>query len=139
MSGPFLLDTNVLSELVRPQPAASVVEFVESLEEPWTSSLTLHELTYGAERLRDAARRARLLAWLASVEARFAGWTVAVDGKVAAAAGRMRAAAESRGCACDPIDSLIAACAMSVGATLATRNARHFEPLGVPVFDPWEP
>ena len=138
MNGPFLLDTNVLSELVRPKPAAKVVQFVESVQEPWISSLTLHELTYGSERVRDAARRAKLLAWLVAIEARFSGWTVAVDAQVAATAGRMRAAAESRGHVCDPVDSLIAACAVSVGATLATRNLKHFEPFGISVLDPWE-
>jgi len=56
---------------------------------------------------------------------------------VADVAGRLRAAASARGRPIDPVDALIAASALVCGATVATRNVRDFEPLGVEIVDPW--
>ena len=133
-----LLDTNVLSELVRPKPDAKVVSFVRAQTDPYISALTLHELTYGAERAPQPARRAKLIAWVSSLRAQFAGRIVPVAEDIAAEAGRLRDAAESQGRPTDAIDALIAASALARGATVATRNTRDFEPLGVPVIDPWQ-
>jgi len=135
-----LLDTNVLSELVRPEPDDRVTAYVRGLEAPLLSVLTLHELTFGAARVRDPARRERLAAWLDTVRTRFAGRVVEIDSDVAEVAGRIRAMADHAGRptdAIDAIDALIAACAMVRGAAVATRNVRDFEPLGVAVIDPW--
>jgi predicted nucleic acid-binding protein len=132
-----LLDTNVLSELVKPQPDARVSAFVAAQTDPFVSVITLHELTWGAERAPNRARRAKLLAWIASVRAHFAGRLVDVDAETAEHGGRLRAAAAAQGCVVDAIDSLIAASALSRGAVVATRNVKDFEPLGVTVIDPW--
>lgn len=134
---PVLLDTNVVSELVRPAPNDRVVAFVRGLDAPMLSSLTLHELVYGAARVDDVARRERLSAWIDTVRARFAGRIVDVDADVAEVAGRLRAVGDRSGRATDPLDALIAACALVRGASVATRNVRDFEPLGVAVIDPW--
>ena len=132
-----MLDTNVLSELVRPQPDERVTAYVRGLESPLLSVLTLHELTFGAARIRDTGRRERLALWIDTVRARFAGRIVDVDADVAEVAGRLRALADHAGRPTDPIDALIAACAMVRGAAVATRNVHGFEPLGVEVIDPW--
>jgi toxin FitB len=132
-----LLDTNVLSELVRPRPDAKVTAFVRAQDDPYISALTLHELTYGAERAPAPDRRAKLIAWIASVRAQFTGRIVAVDADVAAEAGRLRAAAEAQGRPSEAVDALIAASALARGATVATRDTGGFEPLGVPVVNPW--
>lgn len=132
-----LLDTNVLSELVRPEPDDRVTAYVRGLEAPLLSVLTLHELTFGAAHVRDPARRERLAAWLDTVRTRFAGRVVEIDSDVAEVAGRIRAMADHAGRPTDAIDALIAACAMVRGAAVATRNVRDFEPLGVAVIDPW--
>lgn len=134
---PVLLDTNVLSELVRARPDPRVTAFVADVAEPLVSTLTLHELVYGAARLPDLERRERLMAWVASVRERFEGRLVDVDADVADVAGRLRAAASVRCRPIDPVDALIAASALVRGATVATRNVRDFEPLGVDVVDPW--
>ena len=133
----ILLDTNVLSELVRPEPDERVVAFVRDLESPLLSALTLLELTFGASRVRDPHRRDRLALWIDTVRSRFAGRIVDVDADVAEVAGRLRALADHAGRVTDPIDALIAAGAMVRGAAVATRNVRDFEPLGVEVIDPW--
>lgn len=132
-----LFDTNVVSELVRPRPDANVVAFVRAQSEPFISVITIHELIYGAERA-PAARRAKLLAWIAALRSQFAGRIVAVDEAIAAEAGRLRAAAEAQGRPTEAIDALIAACAAARGATVATRNRGDFEPMGVPIINPWD-
>jgi predicted nucleic acid-binding protein len=126
-----------LSELIRPRPQARVEAFVKAQTDPLISVLTIYEITYGAERAPDAARRAKLVAWVAAIQSRFAGRIVAIDAAIAEQAGRLRAAAEEQGTAADPIDSLIAACALSHSASIATRNVRDFAAFGVSITDPW--
>lgn len=132
-----LFDTNVLSELVRVKPEPAVVAFVQAQADPFISVLTLHELTYGAERAPTPARRAKLIAWIEALRVQFARRIVLVSEDISLQAGRLRAAAESKGRPADAIDALIAASAVSRGAAVATRNTRDFEPLGVSVIDPW--
>lgn len=137
MTEPVLLDTNVLAELVKPKPDERVAAFVAGLSEPLLSVITLHELTRGAERAHDPARRAKLIAWIAAVRGRFAGRIVEVDADIAEHGGRLRAAASQLGHTVDAIDALIAASALSRGARLATRNVSDFEPLGAQPVNPW--
>lgn len=132
-----LLDTNVLSELVRPKPDPKVQAFVRAQTDPLISALTIHEIVFGAERAPAPARRAKLTAWVAAIQSQFAGRIVDIDTNVAEQAGRLRANAASQGANTDPIDALIAACAIARGATVATRNLRDFAPLGVNLVDPW--
>jgi toxin FitB len=132
-----LLDTNVLSELVRPKPDPKVQAFVRAQTYPLISALTIHELAFGAERATDPARRAKLIAWVAAIQNQFGGRIIDIDADVAEQAGRLRANAASQGANTDPIDALIATCAIVRGAAVATRNVRDFAPLGVTVIDPW--
>ena len=133
----FLLDTNVISELVRATPDSRVVRFLSKETDLWLSVLTLHELTYGTARLTDDDRRRRLLAWIDSIRARFAAKLLVVDSSIAEAAGHARGRAASKGLVVSAIDSLIAASALARGLTLVTRNIRDFASLDVWVFDPW--
>lgn len=134
----LLLDTNVVSELVRPRPDRNVASFLEKASDPWLSTITLHELVYGAERAADPLRKARLLAWIAEIEAEFAGRLVSADAEVAESSGRLRALAAAQGRPADPLDAIIGACAQVHGLTLATRNAKDFEAFGIPVINPWD-
>ena len=133
----MLLDTNVLSELVRSKPDPRVLAFVRAQTDPLISALTIHEIVFGAERASDPTRRAKLIAWVAAIQNQFAGRIVDIDANVAERAGRVRATAAAQGANTDPIDALIAACAIARGATVATRNVRDFAPLGVSLVDPW--
>lgn len=132
-----LLGTNVLSELVKSRPDPRVASFVASQSDPVLSVITLHKLTYGAERAPDPARRAKLRAWIAGIRVRFAGRLIAVTPEIAEAAGRMRATAAAQGRSVEAIDALIAASAASCAACVATRNTRDFEPLGIDSVNPW--
>jgi toxin FitB len=137
VTGPVLFDTNVISELARPRPEPRVVDFIVAQREPLLSVLTLHELTWGAERVKEPRRRAKLIAWVASMRARFIGRLLHVDADIAEHAGRLRAAAAARGRVVEAVDALLAASALARGALLATRNISDFEPTGVPLVDPW--
>ncbi len=132
-----MLDTNVLSELVRPRPEPRVQSFVRAQADPLISVLTIHEIAYGAGRAPDPARRAKLVAWVAAIQSQFAGRIVEIDAALAEQAGRLRAAAEAQAAPADPIDALIAACALSRGAIVATRNVRDFRGFGVAILNPW--
>jgi predicted nucleic acid-binding protein len=131
-----LLDTNVLSELVRPKPDARVVRFVRD-SDAWLCGITFHELTFGAERAPDARRRAKLLAWIGQIKSEFAGRILAVDDEVASASGRLRALAAAQGRPASVVDSIIAAAAQARGVRVATRNVRDFEPFALTVINPW--
>jgi predicted nucleic acid-binding protein len=139
----WLLDTNVISELVRPRPNAGVVDWMaqRSGDEPrlYISALTLAEIHRGALRLDRTSRLyARLQRWLTSeVTVRFAEKILPFDDQVARTWGRMTGALP-RGIAVSTMDSLIAATAHHHGLILITRNVddlRHFVDLMVE--NPW--
>jgi len=132
-----VLDTNVVSELVRKRPEPRVQAFVRAQSDPLISVLTIHEIAYGADRAPDPRRRAKLTAWLASIRNEFVGRIIEIDAAIAEHGGRLRVAAANQGALADVIDALIAACAASRGAAIATRNVSHFAPFGVPIIDPW--
>lgn len=134
----LLFDTNVVSELVRPVPDARVVAFVGRAIHPWLSSITLHELAYGAERSPSPGGKAKLDAWIAQIVTEFSGRIVPVDNDIAQRSGRLRALAAAQGRPAAPLDALIAATAMARGLTVITRNVKDFEALGISVANPWD-
>ena len=140
MSG-FLLDTNIISELVRPKPEPKVTAWVGSTDENLLhlSVLTLGEIRKGVVSLKDAARRVALEAWLDSdLVLRFAGRVLAVDQPVADRWGRLTAQVGSKS-PLPVIDGLLAATALHHNLTLVTRNTEDVAATGVPLFNPWAP
>ncbi len=133
----FLVDTNVLSEIVRPTPDERVLKFLARESDLWISVVSLHELAYGAARIVEAGRRHRLTSWLESIRARFNGRLIVIDEAIAHAAGRARGQALIQGHTISALDALIAASALAHSLTLATRNIRDFESLQVVLIDPW--
>ena len=131
----MLVDTNVLSELPRPRPAASVLRWLAAQETIALSVVTLEELTFGVARATPTAR-ARLGRWLdALLDAR--PIVLDVTPTIARASGELRAAREARGRRVAQADMLIAATALAHGLTLATRNVKDFEGCGVRLFNPF--
>ncbi|HWA23145.1 MAG TPA: type II toxin-antitoxin system VapC family toxin [Caulobacterales bacterium] len=133
----ILLDTNVLSELVRAKPNARVIAFMDSTPDLLISAMSVQEIAFGVERAPDPARRAKLGAWLANVRRQFHGRVVEIDWAVAESAARIRANAAAQGASHDTIDALIAACALARGVPIATRNVRDFAAFGVDLINPW--
>lgn len=141
MSG-FLLDTNVISELVRRKPEPRVTAWVEATDEMLLhlSVLTLGEIRKGIVSLRDSSRRVALGAWLDSeLVVRFGGRILPVDEAVADRWGRLSAEGEARNLPLPVIDGLLAATALQYNLTLVTRNVKDVALTSVPIFNPWSP
>jgi predicted nucleic acid-binding protein len=136
----FLLDTNVISEWVRPQPDPGVIRCLSELDEDsvFMSVITLVELRYGIERMPQGARKQRLHEWLSyDLPSRFADRLLFVDAAIADHWGKAMAQAESNGHSGKVMDVCIAAIANFHGLTLVTRNVSDFAPLGVKIMNPW--
>ncbi len=134
----YLVDTNVLSELRRREPAPAVVQWMEARPATalYLSVLTAGELRKGIEALPAGLRKQQLLDWLeVELPAFFANRLLPVDMKVAERWGKLLAQA---GRPLPAIDSLLAATALTHGLTLVTRNVRDFQFSGLTVIDPWE-
>ena len=136
----WLLDTSILSELVKPRPDAHV--------EAWTraqspldlalSVLTLGELEQGIATLPFGARRAQLSQWAHfDVPRQFFGRLLPVDAAVTVAWGQLAGSAHTAGRPLPVIEGLLLATAHVFGLTLVTRNVSDCAERGVPVYDPW--
>jgi len=137
----FLLDTCVVSELVRRHPNTRVLEWLEDQRETdlFLSVLTFGELQKGIARLPESSKRARLQAWTdQDLYDRFAVRVLDVNYEVASLAGKTQGAAESEGKKLPVIDSLIAATAIHHQIVVVTRNVSDLTRCGAEVFNPWE-
>jgi toxin FitB len=137
----FLLDTNIISELVKPKPEANVTEWVENTDESllYLSVLTLGEIRRGIAALPQSRRRATLEAWLdKDLRARFEGRILVIDQEVADRWGLLTSAARNSGIVLPVIDGLLAATALEHNLTLVTRDTGQIPSMGVVVFNPWE-
>lgn len=136
----FLLDTNAVSEWVKPAPDVGVAQWLADADEDriYLSVVTIAELRHGIERLPAGARRTRLDAWLTTdLPLRFEGRLLGIDGATADVWGRVMALAQDRGRPLGAMDGWIAATAIRHGSTLVTRNVRDFENLNIPITNPW--
>lgn len=137
----IVLDTNVLSELMRPAPAHSVVAFVASrpASSQYTTSITQAEILHGILLLPGGRRRARLLsAAIAMFAEDFAGRVLAFGGDAALSYAQIAADRRRAGKPISHFDAQIAAIARSCGASVVARNVHDFEGCGVTVVNPWE-
>jgi toxin FitB len=135
----WLIDTNIVSEWVKPRPDAGVVRWLGEVDEDrvFLSVVSLAEIRFGVERLATGRRRSRLDQWLREeLPARFAGRIVPVDEEVADACGRLLARARRAGRGLGAMDALIAATCLARDLALATRNLADFDELGVELFAP---
>ena len=140
MSG-FLLDTNVISELVKPKPELRVVNWIaqESEQLLHLSVLTLGEVRNGIELLPDGSRRRRLEHWLdVELLERFRDRILIVNELIADSWGHMNARAIAGGTVVSDIDGLLAATAYHNDLVLVTRNSKDVDVFGIPVLNPWE-
>lgn len=139
MSG-FLLDTNVISEIIRPRPDPRVELFFESTDEELLalSVLTIGEIRKGIATVRDPARKTMFERWLTgNLMIRFAGRILPIDEAVGALWGQVTGLLANQGVQVPVIDGLLASTALHHNLTLVTRNTRDVAPTGVAVLDPW--
>ena len=136
MSG-FLLDTNVVSELVRKKPEPKVVQWIQDTDEEllYLSLLTMGEIRKGITSHPDPARRVKLEAWLSrDLKQRFVGRILSLDENVA---DRWGVIIGRTATPVPVIDGLLAATAFEHNLTFVTRNTTDVSATGVPVFNPW--
>ena len=135
----FLLDTNAVSEWMKPHPNPGLISWMETVDEDrvFLSVVTLVELRYGIERLPPSKKRRRLEDWLEhELALRFEERILSIDLIVAHACGRIVARREMLGRSMEAMDSLLAATAEVHRLTLVTRNDSDFEGI-VPCLNPW--
>ena len=137
----IILDTNVLSALMRQTPDAAVVDWLDRqpADSVWLSSITVFEVRFGLALLPKGRRRSALERAFESVLTDdLANRVLDFDTVAAATAAQLAADRQRAGRAVDLRDTLIAGIALARRATIATRNTKHFDGLDVPVINPWD-
>jgi len=140
MSG-FLLDTNCISELVRPNPEPRVMEWMDAADEAllYLSVLTFGEIRKGIAGLAQGKRRTHLETWLeVDLQARFSGRILAIDFIIADRWGLLAAESRRKGKTLSVIGGMLAATALHHNLTVVSRNGRDFTAAEVQVLNPWE-
>jgi len=136
----IVLDTNVVSELMRPKSGSIVVDWTDQqpIHSLYLSAVTEAELRYGAAILPLGQRRERLLAEIEDMlDQSFAGRILSFDSGAAQAYATIAAARRTAGRPINHADCQIAAIARSNGASVATRDVNDFEGCGIEVVNPW--
>jgi predicted nucleic acid-binding protein len=136
----IILDTNVLSEALKPSPSAKVLEWLaaQSGAQLFTTAITEAEILHGLELLPKGRRRNALSAAVdAMFEEDFGGRILPFDSAAARLFPRIAAARRSLGRPITQFDAQIAAIARARQAMLATRNSQDFQRCGIAVVDPW--
>lgn len=139
MSG-FLLDTNCISELIRPEPDIRLLSWIEAADKDllYLSVLTLGEIRKGITALPPTKRRVRVESWLqVELKSRFSERILPVNLEIADRWGLLAAAARKQGKPLAVIDGLLAAMALHHNLTLVSRNISDFTNASVPLINPW--
>jgi hypothetical protein len=137
----IILDTNVLSALMREEPEVPVIGWLDrqAAESIWITSITLFEAHLGIELLPKGKRQHALAASFDRLmDVDLENRVLEFDGPAAVAAATLAAVRQKAGRPVDFRDTQIAGIALARRATLATRNVRHFQDLNIPLVDPWK-
>jgi toxin FitB len=136
----YLLDTNVISELIAARPDVGVVQWVDSLEPSsvYLSVITIGELRKGIEKLPDSKRKTTLCDWLNDdLLSRFRNRILSLDVEVMLTWGVLAGRREREGKPLAAMDSMIAALALHHQCCLVTRSEADFRETGVRIVNPW--
>ncbi len=135
----IVVDTNVVSELMKAEPDESVRRW--TLDQPgaalYTTAITLAEILYGIERLPPGSRKELLRSTATDVFATFADKVLAFDANAAVHYSRIVDTRVRVGQPIDGFDAQIASICLSHDRSLATRNTKDFEHTGIDLVDPW--
>ena len=136
----ILLDTCAISELRKPEPSSSFLEWFNDCDEHllYLSSITLGELRFGINLLEDGKRKNDLLTWYAQLCLNYRGHILSPSLKICEIWGVLRAQRKIMGHPLAMADGLIVATALHESMTLVTRNVKDFQGLGVDLINPWE-
>lgn len=136
----FLLDTNVLSEPLRPEPDPGVIGWLDAMDEDrlFISVILIAELSHGISLLPSGRKRQRLEDWLnQDLRDRFAERIIDIDRETAAIWGEVMAKARNTGRVLSPMDGFLAATALRNSLILVSRNEKDFTHTGVKLLNPW--
>ena len=136
----IVLDTNVLSALMRQRPEQAAVEWLDRqpCTSVWTTSITILEIRFGLQTLPLGKRRSYLIDAFEKVILEMLGQRIAAfDHAAADEAAAVMASRRKRGRPGDLRDTMIAGIVLAHGATLATRNVQHFSDLSLDIVNPW--
>ena len=135
----IILDTNVLSALMRQTPDKNVIVWLDKQPRTsvWTTSVTILEVRFGLQIMPLGKRRSLLIQAFEGVLDKIGYRVAPFDAAAAQHAGDLMASRQRRGRPGELRDTMIAGIVLAHHATLATRNITHFEDLSVPVINPW--
>ena len=135
----IVLDTNVLSALMRQTPDKNVIVWLDKQPRTsvWTTSVTILEVRFGLQVMPLGKRRSLLIREFETVLEKIGYRVAPFDAAAAQQAGDLMASRQKKGRPGDLRDTMIAGIVLAHHATLATRNITHFEDLSVPVIKPW--
>ncbi|GAB2530537.1 type II toxin-antitoxin system VapC family toxin [Paramicrobacterium agarici] len=135
----IIVDTNVWSESLRPQPDQAVLAWLrEQHREAHLAVTTVHELQFGVLNMPEGARKESLERAVSRMLVQLAPRVISYDYAAAIAHAELRHHARETGRAISSEDGQILAIAALNGASIATRNVRDFDGFGVPIVNPWE-
>jgi toxin FitB len=137
----YLLDTNVISELIKLQPEPKVVSWFQATNEEllYLSVLTIGEIRKGIDSLPRSNKRALLESWLVNdLVLRFAGRILEVNLDIAERWGLISAQAKIAGAPLAVVDGLMAATALHYNLILVTRNTKDVQVAGINMLNPWQ-
>jgi predicted nucleic acid-binding protein len=133
----YLLDTNVISEIMTTEPNQRVIDFLAQIKESYLSVITLHELHYGLQLLPEGQRRNKIVNKLQSLLTHYNDYIIPVNQAISLQASVLRADAKQEGRIVHLADALIASTAKVNNWIVATRNTNDFIDSGVEIIDPW--
>ncbi len=135
----IILDTNVLSALMRQTPDKNVIVWLDKQPRTsvWTTSVTILEVRFGLQILPLGKRKSLLIQGFESVLDKIGYRVAPFDAAAAQEAADLMASRQKKGRPVELRDTMIAGIVLAHHATLATRNITHFEDLSVPVINPW--
>ena len=135
----IILNTNVLSALMRQTPDKNVIVWLDKQPRTsvWTTSVTILEVRFGLQIMPLGKRRSLLIQAFEAVLDKIGYRVAPFDAAAAQQAGDLMASRQKKGRPGELRDTMIAGIVLAHHATLATRNITHFEDLSVPVINPW--
>jgi predicted nucleic acid-binding protein len=137
----YLLDTCVLSELIKKNPSPKVIKWVSKIDENnlFLSVLTIGEIHKGIEKLSESKKKDKLHQWVNyDLKERFRNRIIGFDLKTATVWGQIQAHSELSGKAMPVIDGQIVATGISYDLTVVTRNTKDMEVSGAILHNPWK-
>ncbi len=135
----YLVDTNVFSELAKPDPDPDVVEWLRKNESTlYVSTISIAELRRGIERLSPGKRKTHLQNWLGSLCSTMKGRILSFNTSTAHIWGQLQAKWEKKGISVPSLDSQIAATASRYSLTIVTRNVSDFKSTGLKIHNPFD-